>query len=176
LTTVVRREQKTPSAFQPSYQWKGLLFWHTFVAQFFMSKKGPIILIEDDLDDQEILRDVFQELKVQNELRFFADCDAAYNHLMSSEEKPFLILSDINLPKMSGVELKKKIDETDSLRRKSIPFLFLTTSNNPDTVGQAYRITNLQGYFQKSDTITDLKEKVKLIVDYWSTALHPKDG
>jgi CheY-like chemotaxis protein len=135
--------------------------------------KAPILIIEDDQDDQDILRDIMNELKVEHPLVFFADCDKAYSHLMSLEKKPFLILCDINLPRVDGIELKQRIDSTDILRRKAIPFIFLTTSDTQSIVDNAYRITNLQGYFQKSPTMARLKKKIACIIEYWSEALHP---
>ena len=153
-----------------------IFVWHAFVLRFGMSTKGAIILIEYDLDDQQILRDVLQDLGVKNELLFFGDCYLAFNHLMSLIEKPFLIICDINLPKMDGIELKQKIDATDHLRRKAIPFVFLTTSDSSQTIEDAYRVTNLQGYFQKSNTMAEIRKKIKLILDYWTEALHPSGG
>lgn len=133
----------------------------------------PIIIIEDDYDDQEVLRDVIVELRVPHPLQFFDDCEKAFQFLLTTVKKPFLILCDINLPKMNGIQLKRKIDGTASLRQKAIPFVFLTTSNTQATVDQAYNSTNLQGYFQKSSKMADIKQKVKLILDYWTAALHP---
>lgn len=138
-----------------------------------MSRKGPIIVIEDDPDDQQILREVLTDLEVKNDLQFFDDCDEAFAHLMSIREKPFLIICDINLPRTNGIELKQRIDETDYLRRKAIPFVFLTTSDSQQTINEAYRINNLQGYFQKSHTMPAIRKKVKLILEYWTEALHP---
>lgn len=140
-----------------------------------MSKKDAILIIEDDHDDQQILRDVFAELQVENELRFFDDCDDAYNHLMAIEDKPFLIICDINLPKMNGIELKQKIDNTDLLRKKAVPFVFLTTSDEQKTIDDAYRITNLQGYFKKGVTMQEIKHRLRSILDYWQNALHPSN-
>ena len=138
-----------------------------------MSKKGSIIIVEDDPDDQLILREVLEELQVENQLVFFENCDSAYGYLMSASEKPFLIICDINLPKMNGVELKQKIDSTDLLRKKAIPFVFLTTSDEQATIDDAYRITNLQGYFKKGSSMNEIKKRVKCILDYWQEALHP---
>lgn len=132
----------------------------------------PIIIIEDDQDDQEVLRDVIVELSVPHPLHFFDDCEKAFQFLLTTVKKPFLILCDINLPKMNGIQLKRKIDSTASLRQKAIPFVFLTTSGTQSTVDQAYNSTNLQGYFQKSSKMADIKQKVKLILDYWTAALH----
>src|SRR5829696_8176677 len=132
-----------------------------------MNKMQPIIIIEDDLDDQQILREVFAELKAEYSQLFFGECDSAYNYLMSTQDKPFLIICDINLPKMNGIELKQKIDSTDFLRRKSIPFVFLTTSDDQQTIDEAYRITNLQGYFKKGISMQEIKQKINSILEYW---------
>lgn len=138
-----------------------------------MSKISPILIVEDDPDDQQILKDVFMELDVKNELRFFDDSDGAYNHLMSVPEKPLIIICDINLPKMNGIELKQRIDATDYLRKKAIPFIFLTTSDEQQTIDNAYRVTNLQGYFKKGASMQEIKHRVKCILEYWTAALHP---
>ena len=138
-----------------------------------MSKQGKIVIIEDDLDDQDIVKEAFESLAIKNELQFFGSCDEAYNYLMSTHEKPFIILCDINMPRMNGIELKKKIDQTDYLRKKAIPFVFLTTSTEQHTIDEAYLINNLQGYFSKGHTMNEVKQKIKCIVEYWQTAEHP---
>lgn len=89
-----------------------------------MNKNGPIIIIEDDLDDQEVLTDVFKELNYSNELIFFADGQKALEYLTLTEVEPFIIFSDINLPKLNGMELREKVHENEDLRLKSIPYLF----------------------------------------------------
>jgi CheY-like chemotaxis protein len=61
-----------------------------------MNKSGPIIIIEDDLDDQELLRDVFKELNYENEIVFFDDGYEALNFLTVTEIEPFILFSDIN--------------------------------------------------------------------------------
>ena len=76
-----------------------------------MFKNGHIIVIEDDNDDQELLSEVFSELGVTNIVKFFSSCVHALDHLLTSMEKPFLIISDINLPAMTGLELCRKIIE-----------------------------------------------------------------
>lgn len=133
---------------------------------------GPIIIIEDDPDDQEILKDAFNELQVTNQLFFFSQCDDAYNYLMSTSAKPFLILCDVNLPGMDGTELREKICETDYLKKKSIPFVFLTTTARQKAVEDAYQLS-VQGYFEKPDKFEDLKERLTLIIKYWKQCLHP---
>lgn len=88
------------------------------------SKQGPIIFIEDDLDDQEILKEVLHSLKISNTLLLFSDGMEAFSYLKTNEDQPFLILCDINLPKMNGLEFREKVVGDERLRKKSIPFFF----------------------------------------------------
>ena len=71
-----------------------------------MNKRGPIVIIEDDTDDQEILSDIFKELDYNNKLIFFADSVQALEYLTDTDIEPFLVLSDINMPKLNGMELR----------------------------------------------------------------------
>jgi len=63
-----------------------------------MNKTGPIIIIEDDIDDQDILSDIFKELNYNNKPIFFGDSVQALEYLTSTDIEPFLVLSDINMP------------------------------------------------------------------------------
>jgi CheY-like chemotaxis protein len=137
-----------------------------------MPKSGPILLIEDDQDDQEMLQEVFTELKVPNILRFFDTCAKALDYLLTTIEKPFLIISDINLPAMTGMELKKEMNENEDLRKKSIPFIFLSTNPDQYIISKAYEML-VQGYFVKPGSMRELKEVIKMIVEYWKVCKHP---
>jgi len=103
-----------------------------------MNKGGSIIIIENDIDDQEMLRDVFTELNYVNEIIFFDDGYAALDFLTATEIEPFIIFSDINMPKLSGAELREKVHNNEDLRLKSIPCLFFTTGAEQKAVIDAY--------------------------------------
>jgi CheY-like chemotaxis protein len=137
-----------------------------------MPKSGPIIIIEDDADDQELLKEVFRELQVPNLTRFFDSCASAFNYLLTTIERPFLIISDINLPAMTGLELCKKVFENKALKMKSIPFVFLTTSSDHNLIIEAYQMF-VQGFFVKPTSIRELKETIRVIVDYWKVCRQP---
>jgi CheY-like chemotaxis protein len=87
-----------------------------------MNKGGPIIIIEDDPDDQEILTEVFKELNYSNEVIFFSDGLSALEFLTKGDTNPFLILSDINLPKLTGIELRMKLKVDADIHLKCIPY------------------------------------------------------
>ncbi|GAB3639467.1 hypothetical protein GCM10027423_01030 [Spirosoma arcticum] len=112
------------------------------------------------------------ELRVPNELRFFTNGESALHFLKTTLQKPFLILCDVNLPGMDGIELRKRLNENEYLRRKSIPFLFVTTAASPALVQTAYDET-VQGYFRKPQTYIELKNQLQLILTYWRDCIHP---
>jgi CheY-like chemotaxis protein len=137
-----------------------------------MNKSGPIIIIEDDDDDQEILADVFRELAYKNEVIYFGDGEEALAFLISTEIKPFIIFSDINMPKLSGMELREKVHNNEDLRLKSIPYLFFTTSAEQKAVIEAYS-KSVQGFFIKPTSFEDLKRTIRVIVEYWQDCVSP---
>ncbi|RYZ20559.1 MAG: response regulator [Chitinophagaceae bacterium] len=140
-----------------------------------MARTGPIIVIEDDKDDRDLLAEVFQELKVINEVKYFDDCKDAYEYLKATKDKPFIIFSDINLPGMSGAELKRRINEDTGLRRKSIPYIFLSTTSSHAAVMEAYESLS-QGFFTKPNNVTALRDMMGMILNYWKIARHPNPG
>ncbi len=135
-------------------------------------KDGPIIIVEDDHDDQEILREVIISLNVSNEIKFFDNSVKAFDYLLSTSDKPFLIISDVNLPMMTGNELKRKINENEYLKMKCIPFIFLTTTAASIAIEEAYKMM-VQGYFVKPNTIKEISDTLAMIIDYWRLCKDP---
>ena len=86
-----------------------------------MNKKGPIIIIEDDMDDQDILVEIFHRLGYENKIIYFTDGNEALRYLDQTDIQPFLILSDINMPRINGFELRNKVFTNEQLQTKCIP-------------------------------------------------------
>ncbi len=137
-----------------------------------MNKNGPIIIIEGDIDDQDILHEIFKELNYNNKLIFFGDSMQALEYLTVTDIEPFLVLSDINMPKLSGMELREKIHNNEDLRMKSIPYLFFTTSSEQKHVIDAYS-RSIQGFFVKPSSYDKLKKIIVKIVEYWQECESP---
>ena len=137
-----------------------------------MNKEGPVIIIEDDEDDLDLLSDVFRELNYTNEIKFFIDGVDAFNFLEKTKERPFWILSDINLPKITGLELREKIHNNEDLRLKCIPYIFFTTAVDQQNVINAYS-KSVQGFFTKPATIDDLTRVIRNIMEYWKDCHSP---
>lgn len=90
-----------------------------------MNKTGPIIIVEDDLDDEFTLKEIFEELNYKNELIFFRDSEKVLQFLQDTKIQPFLLLSDINMPKLNGMELREKIFNNEDLKKKRFHIYFL---------------------------------------------------
>ena len=138
-----------------------------------MNKQGAIIVIEDDKDDREILQSVFDALNVKNEIKFFADGAEALDYLNDFTVQPFLILSDVNLPTISGLELKKIVQKNTMDRLRRIPFIFFTTAPDKNDLREAYS-TSVQGFFTKPGNYDHLKEIMKTILHYWQECESPE--
>ena len=139
-----------------------------------MDKNGPVIIIEDDEDDQEFLQQVFKKLNYPNEVIFFSDGQSALDYLSHSTILPFLILSDINLPKLSGFELRDKLKTDADLAIKCIPYLFFSTAVNQKMVIDAYS-ASVQGFFVKKNSMAALEKTISVIMEYLKMCAAPND-
>lgn len=138
-----------------------------------MAMEGPILIVEHDKDDQHILEQALKELGVPNKLLFFDESEQVVPFLMSTQERPFLIVADVHIPGIDGIALRRKINEIDFIRTKSIPFIFFTTTARAQEVDDAYK-NIVQGYFEKADNMEQMKASLKVIIDYWLLAKHPQ--
>jgi CheY-like chemotaxis protein len=132
----------------------------------------PIVIVEDDADDQYFIKTICEKMGVSSELLFFNDGLSALRYLESTASKTFLILCDINMPVMNGLELRRRIQEDVHLRKKSIPFVFLSTAARPKEVEEAYDLT-VQGFFVKGAQLSEMEESLELILRYWLECKHP---
>jgi CheY-like chemotaxis protein len=139
-----------------------------------MNKNGPVIIIEDDKDDELLLTDVFEKLDYPNELKFFRDGQSALDYLNETDVIPFLILSDINLPKLDGFELRNKVKMDAKLQLKCIPYLFFSTASSQKAVIDAYSLS-VQGFFVKQTTMDELGKTIRVIMEYWKRCAAPNN-
>ena len=139
-----------------------------------MNKNGPVIIIEDDSRPGLFNKEVFQKLNYPNKIIFFNDSQKVLDFLNRADTIPFLILSDINMPKLSGFELRNKLRVDTQLQLKCIPYLFLTTALNEQTVIDAYS-ASVQGFFVKQNSIGELKKTISAIMEYWLRCAAPNN-
>lgn len=138
-----------------------------------MIKPGTIILVEDDKDDKMFFEEVVKDLGIKNEIKWFDNTEDAIHFLKTTKKSIFLIFSDINLPGKNGLEFKRFIDYDPKLRKKSIPFVFYSTSAFQQDVNEAYTEMTVQGFFRKGSDIQESTRTIKVIFEYWSLCKHP---
>ena len=105
---------------------------------------------------------------------FFPDGQAALDFLNEGTVNPFLILSDINLPKLDGFALRSKIRVDANLQTKCIPYLFFSTAANQRAVVDAYSMS-VQGFFIKQNKISELEKTIQVIMEYWQRCVSPNN-
>ena len=135
--------------------------------------EGPVFIVDNDQDDQEFIRSVWQELKYQNELLFFQRGEAVLRYLKTNAVVPFLIISDVNLPGKDGYELKKQVLDGNALYYKSVPFVFLSDKVSNEQIKKAYDL-RVNGFFIKDNTLQELKSTFAAIVQYWMRSVVPE--
>ena len=113
-----------------------------------------------------------QFLNYKNEIVFFNDGQDALAYLTAKTSEPFIVFSDINMPKLNGMELRNQIHENEDIRLKTIPYLFFTTSAEQEAVVDAYS-KSIQGFFVKPSSFQELKNTMKIIVEYWQKCESP---
>lgn len=137
-----------------------------------MNKSGPIIIIEDNPADQEILSEIFEELNYDNKLIFFGDSILALEYLIDTDVEPFLVISDLRMPKLNGMELREKLINNEEIRLKTIPYLFFSTTAEQKDVINAYS-RSIQGFFVKPAAYDKQMDLIVKIVEYWQECESP---
>lgn len=134
-------------------------------------KDAPVVVVDDDVDDRDFLTEAWDELNYPNTLVFFDTAEDVLEYL-KYKDTPFLILCDVNLPKMNGFELKEKILEDKATNYRSIPFVFWSTVVSKAQIQKAYDLGG-NGFFVKGDSLDEIKRSLISIVNYWKNSKVP---
>jgi CheY-like chemotaxis protein len=135
---------------------------------------GAVVFIDDDQDEHNFIKLAMKAIGLNNKLLSFYNGEEAYAFLKNASEEIFLIISDVKMPKVDGLELKRMIEMTPELKIKAIPFIFHSNSASPTDVKNAYS-QNIQGFFQKGKDVEETRECLKSIVNFWSKCVHPNN-
>ena len=134
------------------------------------SKVVTILLVEDDEIDVKALHRAFEKLKIANPVVVARDGVEALE-ILATLPRPYLVITDINMPRMNGIELLRKIRQSAEFR-DSIVFA-LTTSNDEQDKIDAYHL-NVAGYMLKTDMGTSFTRAIELIDNYWRVVEFPE--
>lgn len=129
-----------------------------------------ILLVEDDSIDAKAFVRAMTKLKIANPVIHAKDGVEGLEKL-KSVPRPNLVILDINMPRMNGLEMLRKIREDEELR-DTIVFV-LTTSNDDQDKFEAYNL-NVAGYMLKSDMGNSFIRAVSLVENYWKVVEFPQ--
>ena len=128
-------------------------------------KHATILLVEDDDVDAKMVVRAFNNAKIANPIARATDGVMALELLRNETvTKPYIILLDLNMPRMGGLEFLDKL-RSDPILNTSIVFV-LTTSKDDEDKGAAYN-QNIAGYIIKEKLQNGFDELVKLLDCYW---------
>ena len=124
-----------------------------------------ILLIEDDLIEVMKLNRATSSLQLNHNIKEANNGEFALKLLEQKDSLPDIILLDLNMPKISGIEFLKILKNDERL--KYIPTIILTTSNNQRDLLECYKI-GIAGYVLKPLKYEDYVSKIEKLLAYWS--------
>src|SRR5204863_6826074 len=98
-----------------------------------------IIFIDDNRAELLLAEEAIKEIE-KFILKTFDDASLAYKYISENSKRIFLIISDINMPRLSGIELLGLINADYDLKMEAIPFIFLSNSGNTEDIEKAYAL------------------------------------
>ena len=139
-----------------------------------MRDSRPVLLVEDDTIDAMTVRRAFRDLKATNPLVHTVNGEEALAYLKSEKnDKPCLVLLDLNMPKMNGIEFLQAAKADPRLRK--IPVIVLTTSSEQRDVVGSFRL-NVSGYIIKPVDYRSFVDAIRAINLYWTLSELPDEA
>lgn len=130
-----------------------------------MRTERPILLVEDDQIDIMTVQRALRDLAVPNALVTAENGEEAIRYLQDDTNKPGLILLDLNMPVMNGIEFLKVIKSDAKL--KCIPVVVLTTSSEQRDKYESYEL-GIAGYMTKPVDYRKFVDLMRTIDTYWT--------
>ena len=130
-----------------------------------MKRELKILLIEDDTIELMKLNRAMLSLNMNHKVTEVNNGEDALELLLNKEYYPDIILLDLNMPKINGIEFLSILKTNESL--KFIPTIILTTSSNKKDLLECYNI-GIAGYIQKPLKYQDYIAKINILLSYWS--------
>lgn len=130
-----------------------------------MITSHTILLIEDNRDDEDLTVRALRKNNIANDIQVARDGAEALDILLADgAELPQLIVLDLNLPKISGLEVLRRIRSDE--RTKLLPVVVMTSSQEDEDIIQSYSL-GANGYVRKPVDFMQFSEAVRLLGLYW---------
>jgi len=131
-----------------------------------------VMLVEDNVDHAELVMRTLEDHRIANKVRHFLDGQSALDYLFRREgfssrkdnPRPHVILLDLRLPRVDGIDVLKAIKESEEL--KTIPVVVLTTSESEKDVAKAY-YNRANSYLVKPVGYEEFKRLMDDLGFYW---------
>jgi CheY-like chemotaxis protein len=143
------------------------------MGDFERSRVAEILLVEDSAAEVGLIQQAFGEIETPHHVRVASTGAAALEFLRACDPRPDLVLLDLKLPDIHGLEILSAIKKDPSLRR--IPTVVFSASLNRQEVVEAYN-RNANSYIAKPSSIDEYIRVVKGVEEFWLTVVKlPKD-
>ena len=137
-----------------------------------MPRPRSILLVEDDRVDCMTIKRALEDVKINNRLDMVSNGEEALAYLLSAEnDLPGLILLDLNMPRMNGIEFLKTVKTHTGL--KKVPVVVLTTSRAEQDINASFEL-GAAGYMVKPLDYREFVEAVITIARYWRLSQLPE--
>lgn len=130
-----------------------------------MIRELKILLIEDDTIELMKLNRAMLSLNMNHEVTEATNGEEALELLLNEKYYPDIILLDLNMPKINGIEFLEILKNNESI--KFIPTIILTTSSNEKDLLACFNL-GISGYILKPLKYNEYIEKINLLLSYWS--------
>lgn len=130
-----------------------------------MGKKLKVLLIEDNLIEIMKMNRTISLLELEHTIHEAKNGEEALEFLEDKSNFPDIILLDLNMPKISGIEFLTILKNSEEIRH--IPTIILTTSDNQKDLEECYSL-GVSGYILKPLKYEDYVTKIEKLLSYWS--------
>ncbi|MEL6863660.1 MAG: response regulator [Bacteroidota bacterium] len=137
-----------------------------------MRNQKPILLVEDDHVDAMTVKRAFRDIRVSNAIVHLENGEEALRYLRAENQpKPAIILLDLNMPRMNGIEFLDVVK--NDLQLRSIPIVVLTTSTEYNDRTESFQYS-VAGYMVKPVIYSEFVDMIQTISTYWSNSELPE--
>ena len=145
-----------------------------------MNELGRILIVEDDPKDVELTLTALEEYNLANEVVVTRDGEEALDYLycrgnfkLRSSDNPAVLLLDLKLPKVDGLEVLQQIKSDEKL--KFIPVVVLTSSREEKDLIASYKL-GVNGYVVKPVDFHEFVNAIKELGVFWAVINEPPPG